>query len=165
MTFHSIMKQKYSCWNELEHQLEQISSQKEKGDVFEEFAFAYFTYFRDLYQIDLLFSIRDLPDIYKTKYKLEKRDNGVDGLFIKKDGTAVAYQVKFRSGQESPTYEELATFWAESEHTDERCIFANCYQLPKQAAKKKNQFTILEDCLDVLDENFFLNLSREVWKR
>ncbi len=156
MTFHSIMKQKYSCWNELEHQLEQISSQKEKGDVFEEFAFAYFTYFRDLYQIDLLFSIRDLPDIYKTKYKLEKRDNGVDGLFIKKDGTAVAYQVKFRSGQESPTYEELATFWAESEHTDERCIFANCYQLPKQAAKKKNQFTILEDCLDVLDENFFL---------
>lgn len=75
----------------------------------------------------------DIPEEYKALYKLEKKDSGVDGLILKEDGSSVAYQVKFRTATEAPSYDDLTSFWAESEHTTERCIFANCYSLPKQA--------------------------------
>lgn len=155
MVFNKIFKKQYACWEEVEKNIEQIEVTKEKGDAFEQFAFAYFTYFKDIYQINELFMGPDIPESYKTQYKLEKKDSGVDGLIIKEDGSSIAYQVKFRSGAEAPTYDDLTSFWAESEHTTERCIFANCYNLPKQAYKKKDQFTILRDSLMALDEVFF----------
>lgn len=155
MIFNKIFKQQFTCWEEVEKDIEQIEVAKEKGDAFEQFAFAYFTYFKDIYQISELFMGPDIPDNYKAMFKLEKKDSGVDGLIIKEDGSSVAYQVKFRTGAEAPSYDDLTSFWAESEHTTERCIFANCYNLPKQAYKKKDQFTILRDSLMALDEVFF----------
>ena len=97
----------------------------------------------------------DIPQSLKLKLQLEKKDSGVDGVFVKEDDTTVAYQVKFRKDQNAPAYDDLTSFWAESEHADERCIFANCYELPKQAYKKKNQFCVLRDCFSLLDETFF----------
>ncbi len=155
MKFDKIFNNKYSCWNEIERDIESLETKKAEGDAFEQFAFAYFTYFKDLYQISELFMGPDIPTEYKKTYKLEKKDSGVDGLFIRHDGTSVAYQVKFRKDHASPSYEDLTSFWAESEHTTERCIFANCYDLPKQAYKKKEQFTVLRDSFDTLDERFF----------
>ncbi len=155
MDFNRIYKMRYSCWDDLERDIEQIESTKEKGDVFEQFAYAYFKYFKNIYQIKELYMGPDIPDKLKKSYKLEKKDSGVDGLFLKEDGTSVAYQVKFRKAAEAPSYDELTSFWAESEHATERCIFANCYSLPKQAYKKKDQFTILRDSLTALDEDFF----------
>ncbi|MGI6031357.1 MAG: DEAD/DEAH box helicase family protein [Eubacteriales bacterium] len=155
MTFHSIFKQPCSCWEELERKMESLPTQKEKGDAFEQFAFAYFTYFKDLYQIRELYMGPDIPPARKQQYHLEKKDSGVDGLFLQHDNSSVAYQVKFRSAQEAPSYDELTSFWAESEHTTQRCIFANCYTLPRQSYKKKNQFTILRDSLTALNESFF----------
>lgn len=155
MIFNKILKQKFKDWEELEKRIEQIETTKEKGDVFEQFAYAYFTYFKDIYQIKELFASPDIPEKYKVLYKLERKDSGVDGLILKEDGTSVAYQVKFRAAGEAPSYDDLTSFWAESEHTTERCIFANCYSLPKQAYKKKGQFTILRDSFMALDEDFF----------
>lgn len=155
MIFNKIFKQQFKKWEELEKQIEKIETNKEKGDIFEQFAYAYFTYFRDIYQVKQLFMGSDIPEEYKALYKLEKKDSGVDGLIIKGDRSSVAYQVKFRTAGEAPSHDELTSFWAESEHTTERCIFANCYSLPKQAYKKKDQFTILRDRLMALDEVFF----------
>ena len=155
MVFNKIFKQQFKDWEELEKRIEQIEIAKEKGDVFEQFAYAYFTYFKDIYQVKELFMGPDIPEEYKALYKLEKKDSGVDGLILKEDGSSVAYQVKFRTAAEAPSYDDLTSFWAESEHTTERCIFANCYSLPKQAYKKKDQFTILRDSLMALDEAFF----------
>lgn len=155
MTFNKIFKKQFTCWDEVEQDIEAIEIMKEKGDAFEQFAFAYFTYFKDIYQVKELFMGPDIPDEYKVKFKLEKKDSGVDGLIIKEDGSSVAYQVKFRNAQEAPSYDDLTSFWAESEHTRERCIFANCYTLPKQSYKKKDQFMILRDSLTALDEDFF----------
>lgn len=160
MTFHKIYRQLYSCWDELEKAIEAIEPLKEKGDAFEQFAYAYFTYFRDLYQIRELYMGPQIPEAYRKKYQLEKKDSGVDGLILQEGGSSVAYQVKFRSAQAAPSYDELTSFWAESEHTDGRCIFANCYALPKQSQKKKDQFTILRDCLSALDSAFFAWLFR-----
>lgn len=155
MIFHSVFSKKYSSWNELESAIESIENVKEKGTAFEQFVFAYFTFFKNMYMISELYMESDIPAELRQKIKLEKRDSGVDGLLIKEDGTSVAYQAKFRSGQEAPSYEELTSFWAESEHADERCIFANCYELPQQAYKKKNQFMILRDELTSLKPDFF----------
>lgn len=155
MHFNSIFKNRYTCWDDVEKDIESISVTKEKGDAFEQFAYAYFTYFKDIYQIRELFMGPDIPEEYKNTYKLEKKDSGVDGLIIRENGSSVAYQVKFRSDQEAPSYDDLTSFWAESEHASERCIFANCYTLPKQSYKKKDQFTILRDSLTSLDEDFY----------
>ncbi len=160
MTFDKLYRKRFSCWEELEREIEQLETAKARGDAFEQFAFAYFTCFRDIYQIRELFMGPDIPDVYRKQYRLEKKDSGVDGLFIREDGSSVAYQVKFRSAQEAPSYEDLTSFWAESEHAAERCIFANCYTLPRQSDKKRNQFTILRGALAELDSAFFDWLHR-----
>lgn len=171
MHLNSIYKKRYSNWEEIEKVIEQMGTTKEKGDAFEQFAFAYFTYLKDIYQIKDLYMGTDIPEELKKKYKLERKDSGVDGLYIKEDGTSVAYQVKFRTGGEAPSYDDLTSFWSESEYTTERCIFANCYTLPKQAYKKKDQFTILRDSLTSLGDEFFewlfeyANTGKEVVKK
>ncbi|NLM75056.1 MAG: AlwI family type II restriction endonuclease [Clostridiaceae bacterium] len=155
MNFHILFSEKYTSWAELESSIELIECPKEKGTVFEEFVFAYFTYYKDIYQIAELYMESSIPPELRERVRLERRDSGVDGLIVKEDGTTVAYQAKFRSGQAAPSYDELTSFWSESEHADERCIVANCYELPQQAYKKKSQFTILRDELNSLDLDFF----------
>lgn len=155
MAFHAVFSKRYNGWSELESAIEAITIAKEKGTAFEEFVYAYFTYFRELYQIGQLYMEGDIPLEFRQKIRLEKRDSGVDGLIVRMDGSVVAYQAKFRSRQAAPSYDELTSFWAESEHADARCIFANCYQLPQQAYKKKDQFTILRDTLTRLSSDFF----------
>lgn len=155
MNFLSTLKKKYSSWDDLEKAIESLETTKEKGDAFEQFAYAYFLYYKDIYQIEEIYMGPEIPENYKKKYKLEKNDSGVDGLIIRNDNSSVAYQVKFRSHQEAPSYDDLTSFWTEAENTTERCIFANCYTLPKQAYKKKDQFFILRDSLSGLDNKFY----------
>ncbi|MBR5711449.1 MAG: DEAD/DEAH box helicase family protein [Thermoguttaceae bacterium] len=155
MTFNSIFTKKYDNWDAIEKDIENLETTKEKGDAFEQFAFAYFIFFKNLYQIKEIYMWPDIPANLKEQFKLEKKDNGVDGLFIRDDGSSVAYQVKFRKNHEVPGYHDLTSFWAESEYTDERCIFANSYTLPEQTDKKKNQFLVLRDSLTSLPSEFF----------
>lgn len=155
MIFKHLNKQKFSNIHELEGYITGLGTTKAEGDAFEEFTYAYFLINSDIYNIDKIYMESDIPSSLREKYKLEFKDNGVDGLFIKNDGKAVAYQVKFRRDRSSASYSELATFWAESEYCDERCIFSNCYLLPQQAGKKKKQFQIINETLDSLDEEFF----------
>lgn len=101
MVFNKIFKQQFKDWEELEKRIEQIEIAKEKGDAFEQFAYAYFTYFKDIHQVKELFMGPDIPEKYKVLYKLEKKDSGVDGLILKEDGSSVAYQVKFRTARKT----------------------------------------------------------------
>ena len=158
MKMHEIYNKKYSNYAELESVIENLETKKSEGNAFEDFAYFYFLYHKDLYQIKEIYNGSNIPDEYKIKYKFEKRDSGVDGLIIKEDGNSIAYQVKFRKDHAAPSYDDLTSFWAESEHTDERCIFANCYSLPQQTYKKKNQFLVLRDNFSNLDEHFFDSL-------
>lgn len=155
MIFNNIFNQKYTSWLELETAIESIEIAKEKGTAFEQFVFCYFTYFKDIYLISDLYMESDIPAELRKQLKLEKYDSGVDGLIIKDNNSSVAYQAKFRSGNVAPSYEDLTSFWAESEHATERCIFANCYELPQQAYKKKRQFMILRNELTSLGKEFF----------
>lgn len=160
MNFNFLNKNEFSCWEDLENFIKQLSINKDKGDAFEEFAYLYFIYNKDIYDIKLIYAESEIPSSIKEKYKLELTDNGVDGLIITNNDEAIAYQVKFRSDNSSATYSELATFWAESEYCDKRCIFSNCTQLPSQAQKKKNQFQILIDSFLSLDKEFFSSIYK-----
>lgn len=158
MNFKFLNNTKFQAFEELENFIKGLSIMKARGDVFEEFAYLYFTYNKEIYDIKEIYSESEIPQALKEKYKLELSDNGVDGLIITNNGESIAYQVKFRSDNSSATYSELSTFWAESEYCDKRCIFSNSMELPSQAQKKKNQFQILLDSFLSLDVDFFSSI-------
>lgn len=156
MKFNKIYRDKFENWNDLEKAIGQITNTREKGNAFEQFSYLYFDYYKKLYMIDeMWFSYSAIPDDIKNKLKLDSRDSGVDGVIRRKTGELVVVQCKFRKDQSIPTYHELSTFWAESEYANERCIFANSYDLPEQSKKKSNQFVILRGELTNLSEDFF----------
>jgi superfamily II DNA or RNA helicase len=152
-----VLKNHYNCFEELERSIEKIVETTEKGDAMEHFAYFYLKQHSDYFNIQEIYMEDEIPEAIRTQLKLEKKDNGVDGVIIRKDGRIIAYQVKFRSNRAIPTAQELSTFWAESEYADMRLIIANCENLPKVADKKKNQMSLLIDSFISLDSNFFKN--------
>lgn len=154
----------YTNWVELEKDLENIEDNKTKGDLFEIFSYFYFLYFRNLYQIEHLYSQKvkgGRPPVAVIKsLGLDANDMGVDGIFITKLGQTVAYQSKFRSRRKSPTYSELSTFWTEAEKADYRLVISNTQTLPSIANKKKGHQSVLVDLLDGLDEQFFIAMHQ-----
>jgi superfamily II DNA or RNA helicase len=156
---HELFKTKFPNWERLEQAIEVIADTTEKGDIFEQFVYFYLTFFRDLYQIKSVYSPkvrgREFTPELRERLKLEVTDYGVDGAYETVDGKLAAYQAKFRSGKGMPTGSELATFWAEAEYADYRCIVANCFKLPRIEKKKKNALSILANRFIGLDSNFF----------
>jgi predicted helicase len=155
MNFHKLLQLKYSEWVDLEKEIEKIPSDKVKGDIFEEFVFSYFTLHHDLYQISEIYRMDDIPLKYRQKYQIEKKDSGVDGLIILRDGRAAAYQVKFRTDRAKPSYAELTKFWAEARHTDIHYTVANCFSLTHLCSKNKKHLAILGAEFSNLDLIFF----------
>ena len=155
MKYHPLLKSKIKSWKELESQIEQLPTTKEIGDVFEQFVFAYLLIRRNLYQIAEVYMYEDIPSKYKKQFNLEKRDCGVDGLIVLKDGRSAGYQAKFRTDRGKPAYAELAKFWAEAKLTDYNYTIANCYSLSRLCVKHSKHLSILVDKFDALDEDFF----------
>jgi predicted helicase len=158
MKFHQLLRNKISSWHDLEKQIEQLSTTKERGDVFEQFVFCYLGVKKSLYQIDRHYMAEDIPIELKKKYQLERTDCGVDGLMILQDGKAAAYQVKFRTNREKPSYDELGKFWAEARRTDYHYTISNCYELSRLCAKHEKHLGILVDEFDALGQEFFNQL-------
>jgi len=160
---HPLLKKKYSCWRELECAIESVSDNKEKGDIFEEYAYFFLIYHKEFYQIKEIFCPvvdgKPFPKAISDRLKLEKKDYGVDGVYITNDGNITAYQAKFRSGRGIPTASELSSFWAEAEYADYRCVITNSAILPKVSGKKKNHVSILLDKFETLDDTFFKSLQ------
>jgi len=156
--FSNILKQKYSSWVELEKAIEALSTTTEKGNAFEEFTYAYFKIKNNFYQIAEIYPYKMVPQKYKDKYRLAMRDSGVDGLIIRKDGTAVAYQSKFRSHRASPSYEELTKFWSEGRYCDYCCTVANSYSLTNLSDKHEQNMKILVYDFFALSVSFFNEL-------
>lgn len=162
-TIHSIFKNKiYNNWLELEVEIARIEDNTEKGDVFEQFCFFYLQYFKDLYQIDEIYSPkisgRDIPRAVREKLKLAINDDGVDGVMVTNQGKYIAYQAKFRSGRVPPSSNELNDFWSEAEYADYRLVIANSFRLPTDTTKRRNQMSVLVDKFENLDSDFFHSL-------
>lgn len=153
MSFHHLLQNSYDSWSELELEIEALVSAQEKGEVFEEFVYAYLLLNKDYYQIESLFRSKDIPVHIRETLKLESTDYGVDGVFVLEDGTVAAYQAKFRTSRGTATVRELSTFWSEASRADHKYIIANATELPKQAGK--HSYSILADKFDELGHDFF----------
>ncbi len=151
----NVLLNPYASFDEWEKAVESISDTTEKGDAMEHLTYFYLKSNSAYYNIKDIYMEDEIPDDLRAKLKLERKDNGVDGVIVRNDGTTVAYQVKFRSNHGVPTAQELSTFWAESEYADYRLICANCAALPKVSSKKKQQMSILLDTYMKLDKDFF----------
>ncbi len=163
--YHPVLKSRYSSWAELEAEIGKLPSTADKGKAFEHFAYAYFTIRAVQYQVAEIYMSRDIPESYRTKYRLgndRHHDSGVDGLIIRTDGKSYAYQCKFRSGRERPSYEELTKFWSDSRYCDYRCTVANAYSVSDLSDKHSGNMQILVDELDSLDDAFFNELHNLV---
>ncbi|MFH1003914.1 MAG: DEAD/DEAH box helicase family protein [Bacteroidota bacterium] len=155
MKFSNIFQKKYFSWKELEKVIESLPTTKQRGDAFEEFVFAYLNIKKQLYQVKEVYMSTDIPTKYLTKYKIEKKDSGIDGLIIRDDDSAAAYQVKFRTGRAKPSYGDLSKFWVEAKNTDYNYTIANCYSITDLSLKIAKHLQILVDEFDLLDANFF----------
>lgn len=131
---------------------------KGKGDLFEVFAKFYFQYFSVKYQVRDVFIGKEIPLDIKRRLQLESSDYGVDGVATLIDGKLLAFQVKFRSGRESPTARELAMFWSESKNADQRIVFTNANRVPRVG--EKHSLAILGTDLELLDQEFFKDFSK-----
>lgn len=145
----------FNSFSEWEETVEKILSNEEKGNAMEHLVYFYLKNNSTYYDIKEIYMEDQIPKDLREQIKLERKDNGVDGVIVRNDGKTVAYQVKFRSKHSVPTARELATFWAESEYADMRLICSNCAVLPKVSSKKKNQMSILLDTFMELDREFF----------
>lgn len=151
----TLAKRVYKSFSEIEKLIEELETSKEKGDAFEDFVYCYLQLNKQKYQINEVYRIQDAPEELLAKYKIERSDAGVDGLFVKIDGEVSGYQAKFRSNRIKPPYHELAKFWVESRHTDLRYTIANSYDLTALSEKEANHFSILAGEFDGLDKHFF----------
>lgn len=158
MKYNSIYQRKFTSWSELEKIIESFGTTKEKGNAFEEFVYAYLTIKKDLYQIDKIYQVNEIPKEILDKYQIERTDAGIDGLYVRIDGTVAAYQVKFRNNREKPSYEELTKFWQEARYVDYQFTIANSYSLTPHSKKNPKHYSILVDEFDKLGSNFFEQL-------
>lgn len=152
-----ILLNNYSSFSEWEAAVEKITDNREKGDAMEHLVYFYLKINSQYYDIKEIYMEDEIPEVLRQHLRLERKDNGVDGVIVRNDGKTIAYQVKFRTGHAVPTAQELSTFWAESEYADMRLICANCVRLPRVSGKKKKQMSILLDRFIELDSVFFDN--------
>jgi predicted helicase len=153
---------KQESWFQLESKLEDLTDNKEKGDLFEYFAYFYLHYNSHLYDIEEIYCPivdgKPFPKKILDQLKLETKDNGVDGVYITTKGKYIAWQAKFRSKRATLTARELSTFWAEAEYADYRLIISNTSKLPTVAGKKSGHLSLLVDHFEGLKDDFFANL-------
>lgn len=62
MIYSNLLKKHYSDWPSLEKAIEALPTAKARGNVFEEFTFAYFTIKKQMYQIAEIYPSADIPD-------------------------------------------------------------------------------------------------------
>lgn len=158
MIYSNLLKKHYSDWPSLEKAIEALPTAKARGNVFEEFTFAYFTIKKQMYQIAEIYPSADIPDKYRKAFKLgnkQHQDSGVDGLIITNEGKSIAYQCKFRSGRVKPTYEELTKFWSDGRYCDYCCTVANSFAVSNLSDKHEENLQILAKDFDSLDQEFF----------
>lgn len=156
----SVLLKQYDSFSTWEAAVEKIVDTTEKGDAMEHLVYFYLKHNAMYYDIKEIYMENEIPEALRAQLKLERKDNGVDGVIVRNDGKTIAYQVKFRSAHAIPTAQELSTFWAESEYADMRLICANCTSLPKVSSKKKNQMSILLDTFLNLDATFFADFLK-----
>src|ERR1700749_14873 len=100
-------------FNQLENRISKLP-EHERGDAFEVFAEAYFST-QKISQAFEVWPDKEVPISLRDSLGLFKKDMGIDGVILTKEGHYHAYQVKFRTNRTNLTWEELSTFMGMSD--------------------------------------------------
>jgi superfamily II DNA or RNA helicase len=143
-------------FEELEKRIAAISENKGKGDAFEVFAEAYLATQRK-HEVGTAWPLDSVPLSVLKKLKLPLKDYGVDGVTRTTLGGHHVYQVKFRSGRTSLTWEELSTFMglSDSPEIQSKVVITNCDELLAVINERHNFFCIRGSDLDRLTPEDF----------
>jgi len=141
---------------DLEKRIAAIPENKGKGDAFEVFAEAYLATQRR-HEVGTAWPLDAVPMDLLKKLKLPLKDYGVDGVMQTTLGGHQVYQVKFRSGRPSLTWEELSTFMGLSDcpEIQSKVVITNCDELPAVINERHNFFCIRGSDLDRLNAEDF----------
>ena len=124
------------------------------------------------------------PELIKTKEQIETINNfknnkfnilvassvGEEGIDIPEVNAVIFYETigselrkiqrGGRTGRTKPSYDELAKFWVEAQHTDYNYTIANCYSVTDLVLKQQKHLQILVDEFESLDQDFFEELFK-----
>jgi len=135
---------------ELERRIEQLPTEKERGDAFEVFVEAYLST-DEVAQAEEVWVVGKVPGEVRRRLNLPSSDYGYDGVFRTKLDELVPYQAKFRSGRTSLPYAELATFFGISEKADRRVVLTNSIAISAVAESRTSFQTTRGGDFDRLD--------------
>ena len=102
-------------FRDLEDRISSLSgegAENEKGAVFEVFAEAALKSLSEIQAKHVWGPVSVAPLRVRKKLNLRARDKGVDGIIETLDGRLITYQVKFRSGRPTLTWDDLGNFMA-----------------------------------------------------
>ena len=140
---------------ELEAGIAALGTEQERGDAFEVFAEAYLAT-HPLVAAKIVWPQLTAPQqVTGALHVATLRDMGVDGVYEGYLGAPCAYQVKFRTGRPSLTWEELSTFMGLTEGASERLLFTNCVDLPGVMASRPRFHSVRGTDLDRLEASDF----------
>ena len=147
-------------WDKLENRISSLPTEKQRGNVFEEFCHAFFL-LDPVFQFKEVYRQSEIPPSVRERLGYPGiQDLGIDGVGITHEGRIFAYQAKFRSNRKvTPTLRELSTFLTLSDKADWRITIANSNKLPSSIDDRVRHSRILADRFDNLDPDFFHRLT------
>ena len=114
-----------------EARVNKIAGEKDRGDIFEIFVEGYLAT-QAIMQSVKHWVVGNIPLSLRERYKLPKDATGIDGIYETRDGSHVAYQVKYRQ-KDQLTFAEVAPFLGITEKFADRVIFTNATTLSEKA--------------------------------
>lgn len=149
-----------SKFSDLYELTKKIESNKEKGNLFEQFT--YYLFKLDPRLNNLLQNIwlyNDIPSDIKKKLKLPDKDKGIDAL-AEIDDEYYAIQCKFRQNPSIVvSWSELSTFFGLSFGINDKIkkgyLVTNTYDICDEVNKSEKVIVINGNFLDELDSEFF----------
>jgi predicted helicase len=151
-------------FRDLEKRISKLPTTKEEGDAFEVFAEAYLA--TQKISGAKPGTIRPLDkvsfELAKT-LRIPQKDYGIDGIYENDLPGYKAYQVKFRSGRPSLTWDELSTFFGlpDSSAIHTKVVFTNCDSISEVVNERPGFLAIRGNDLDRLTEADFKQI--EAW--
>ena len=139
-------------FRDLEDRISSLSgegAENEKGAVFEVFAEAALKSLSEIQAKHVWGPVSVAPLRVRKKLNLRARDKGVDGIIETLDGRLITYQVKFRSGRPTLTWDDLGNFYGLSRWADDTLLFTNCEDFVDEV-KDQSSITISGRYLDEL---------------
>jgi len=124
-----------SSFMEFEARVSQLPEELDRGDALEIFVEA-FLHTDPIWQIDDLWLVGQVPLDVRNSLNLSQNTTGIDGVFRRKSGELVPYQVKFRIGRPQVAYTEVSTFFGLTERASRRVLISNCDRYAKDVVAR-----------------------------